>query len=330
MIDFFLAAYGAKYDKAVECLVRDRDRLLSFYDFPAERWKHIRSTNPIESSFATVRLRTTRTKGCLSRKTALAIVFKLCQSASKKWRRLDGSHQTEELLFPGHLLGGEEPRLWLRYRLAFLQGLGAPACASTPWSAPRAARSPMPASWSACGRSASGCRSLASVCAVMLRARPPGWARVAAALAAMIERPDAFDAGGVDVSDAVLAPGYGRLNEAVREAMALAARHEGLLLDPVYTAKAMAGLIAHVRSGRIAPGSRVLFVHTGGQPALFAYADSLGPCAGRTRALRGRGARRRVRRSAERPGRWAAAARPRAGSTPGTPAARAAAARRRW
>ena len=100
--------------------------------------------------------------------------------------------------------------------------------------------------------------------------------RVTGALAAMIERPDAFDAGDVDVSDAVLAPGYGRLNEAVREAMALAAGHEGLLLDPVYTGKAMAGLIAHVRSGRIAPGSRVLFVHTGGQPALFAYADSLG------------------------------------------------------
>ena len=83
--------------------------------------------------------------------------------------------------------------------------------------------------------------------------------------------------GDVDVCDAVLAPGYGRLNEAVREAMALAAGHEGLLLDPVYTGKAMAGLIAHVRSGRIAPGSRVLFVHTGGQPALFAYGDSLGP-----------------------------------------------------
>ena len=101
-------------------------------------------------------------------------------------------------------------------------------------------------------------------------------AQVASALAAMIECPDAFDAGDVDVSDAVLAPGYGRLNEAAREAMAMAAGHEGLLLDPVYTAKAMAGLIAHVRSGRIAPGSRVLFVHTGGQPALFAYADSLG------------------------------------------------------
>ena len=101
-------------------------------------------------------------------------------------------------------------------------------------------------------------------------------ARVAGELAAMIDRPDAFDAGDVDVSDAVHPPGYGRLNEPVREAMALAARHEGLLFDPVYTAKAMAGLIAHVRSGRIAPGSRVLFVHTGGQPALFAYADSLG------------------------------------------------------
>ena len=102
-------------------------------------------------------------------------------------------------------------------------------------------------------------------------------ARVAEALAAMIERPDAFDTDDVEVSDAVHPPGYGRLNEPVREAMALAARHEGLLLDPVYTAKAMAGLIDHVRSGRIAPGGRVLFVHTGGQPALFAYADSLGP-----------------------------------------------------
>ena len=101
-------------------------------------------------------------------------------------------------------------------------------------------------------------------------------ARVASALAAMIDRPDAFDAGDVDVSDAVHPPGYGRLNDSVREAMALAAGHEGLLLDPVYTGKAMAGLIAHVRSGRIAPGGRVLFVHSGGQPALFAYADGLG------------------------------------------------------
>ena len=101
--------------------------------------------------------------------------------------------------------------------------------------------------------------------------------QVAGELAAMIGCPDSFDAGDVEVSDSVLEPGYGRLNQAVREAMALAARREGLLLDPVYTAQAMAGLIEHVRSGRIAQGSRVLFVHTGGQPALFAYAESLGP-----------------------------------------------------
>ena len=101
-------------------------------------------------------------------------------------------------------------------------------------------------------------------------------AKVAAELAGLIERPAAFDTGGVEVSDAVHAPGYGLLNDAVREAMAMAARHEALLLDPVYTGKAMAGLVAHVRAGRIAAGSRVLFLHTGGLPALFAYADKLG------------------------------------------------------
>ena len=74
--DFFIVAYGPKYDKASACLAKDRDCLLTFYDFPAEHWKHLRSTNPIESTFATVRLRTTKTKGCLSRKTALAMVFK--------------------------------------------------------------------------------------------------------------------------------------------------------------------------------------------------------------------------------------------------------------
>jgi len=95
---FFVEAYGARYDKAVECLTRDRDRLLAFYDFPAEHWKHIRSTNPIESTFATVRLRTTKTRGCLSRKTALAMVFKLMLSARKKWRRLDGSDHLAEVI----------------------------------------------------------------------------------------------------------------------------------------------------------------------------------------------------------------------------------------
>ena len=79
-------------------LVKDRERLLSFYDFPAEHWKHIRTTNPIESTFATVRLRTVKTKGCLSRKTALAMAFKLILSARRKWRKLDGSNQLAELV----------------------------------------------------------------------------------------------------------------------------------------------------------------------------------------------------------------------------------------
>ena len=74
------------------------ERLLSFYDFPAEHWKHIRTTNPIESTFATVRLRTVKTKGCLSRKTALAMAFKLILSARRKWRKLDGSNQLAELV----------------------------------------------------------------------------------------------------------------------------------------------------------------------------------------------------------------------------------------
>ena len=89
--DVFVELYGAKYDTAVACLTKDRDVLLAFYDFPAEHWKHIRTTNPIESTFATVRLRTEKTKGCLSRQTALTMVFRLCQCAEKKWRRLDGA-----------------------------------------------------------------------------------------------------------------------------------------------------------------------------------------------------------------------------------------------
>ncbi|MCH8112368.1 MAG: transposase, partial [Proteobacteria bacterium] len=96
--DFFQEAYGAKYDKAVDCLTKVRERLATFYDFPAEHWKHLRSTNPIERAFATVRLRTTKTKGCLSRKTALAMVFKLLLSARRKWRRLDGSNHLTEVV----------------------------------------------------------------------------------------------------------------------------------------------------------------------------------------------------------------------------------------
>ena len=96
--DFFVETYGVKWDKAVAKLVKDRDALLTFYDYPAEHWKHIRTSNPIESTFATVRHRTRRTKGCLSRKTGLAMAFKLMMSAQAKWRKLDGRNRMPELI----------------------------------------------------------------------------------------------------------------------------------------------------------------------------------------------------------------------------------------
>jgi transposase-like protein len=86
----FVATFAAKYPKAVECLVKDREALLAFYDFPAEHWIHIRTTNPIESTFATIRHRTDRTKGCLTRDGMLSMIFKLGMSAEKNWRRLRG------------------------------------------------------------------------------------------------------------------------------------------------------------------------------------------------------------------------------------------------
>ena len=81
-----------------KCLTKDRADLLAFYDFPAEHWKHIRTTNPIESTFATVRHRTTKTKGCLSRQTALAMTHQLMLSAKKKWRKLDGQNRLPEII----------------------------------------------------------------------------------------------------------------------------------------------------------------------------------------------------------------------------------------
>ena len=96
--DFFITTYGVKYDKAVGKLLKDRDVLLAFYDFPAEHWKHVRTTNPIESTFATVRHRTGKTKGCLSRKTGLAMAFKLMMSAQNKWRKLDGAKRMPEII----------------------------------------------------------------------------------------------------------------------------------------------------------------------------------------------------------------------------------------
>ncbi len=91
--DHFLAKYGAKYEAACASLAKDRDVLLAFYDFPAEHWSHLRTTNPIESTFATIRLRHRRTKGSGSRKASLAMMYKLAESAARRWRRLNGSHQ---------------------------------------------------------------------------------------------------------------------------------------------------------------------------------------------------------------------------------------------
>lgn len=96
--DLFIETYQAKYPKAVECLKKDREVLLAFYDFPADHWQHLRTTNPIESTFATVRLRTHRTKGCGSRIACLTMVFKLGQSAQQHWRALNGSKLLEDVI----------------------------------------------------------------------------------------------------------------------------------------------------------------------------------------------------------------------------------------
>jgi len=98
--DGFLGKYQAKYEDACECLRKDRDVLLAFYDFPAEHWKHLRTTNPIESAFATIRLRHRRTKGSGTRKASLTMMFKLAQTAQKRWRRLNG-HEHLDLLLQG-------------------------------------------------------------------------------------------------------------------------------------------------------------------------------------------------------------------------------------
>jgi len=97
-IETFKAKYQAKYVPAVACLAKDAEALLAFYDFPAEHWDHLRTANPVESVFATVRHRTTRTKGSLSQKTVKLMVFKLLQAASKTWRRLNGRNQLPKLI----------------------------------------------------------------------------------------------------------------------------------------------------------------------------------------------------------------------------------------
>ena len=96
--DDFISLYETKYPKAAECLQKDRDALLSFYDFPAEHWRHIRTTNPIESTFATVRLRTDKVRGCFSSKTVLTMALKLCQCAQGRWQRLYGHKQLAKVI----------------------------------------------------------------------------------------------------------------------------------------------------------------------------------------------------------------------------------------
>ena len=100
--------YGAKYEKAVACLTKDRETLLRFYDFPAEHWRHIRTTNPIESTFATVRHRTRQTKGCLSRDKTRIMVFKLIKAAEKNWLKLRGRNQLPKLITGVKFVDGDE------------------------------------------------------------------------------------------------------------------------------------------------------------------------------------------------------------------------------
>ena len=94
----FLATWEAKYPKAAECLARDREELLAFYDFPAAHWQSLRTTNPIESTFATIRLRTAKTRNCLSEKTALSLVHQLAMIAEKRWRRLRGFRHLADVI----------------------------------------------------------------------------------------------------------------------------------------------------------------------------------------------------------------------------------------
>ena len=105
--DLFLDTFEAKYPQAATCLEKDRTGLLAFYDFPAENWCHIRTTNPIESTFATIRLRQRKTRGCGSAKASLTMMFKLAQSAAKGWRKLRGHTHLKDLLRGVRFIDGE-------------------------------------------------------------------------------------------------------------------------------------------------------------------------------------------------------------------------------
>ena len=109
-LDRFVATYEAKYPKAVDCLVRDREMLFAFYDFPAPHWQHLRTTNPIESSFATIRLRTVKTRNCVSAKSGLSLVHQLAMSAQKRWRRLRGFGQLADVVSDVRFIDGIDER----------------------------------------------------------------------------------------------------------------------------------------------------------------------------------------------------------------------------
>ena len=106
--DSFINLYKAKYPKACLCLEKDKEKLFTFYSFPAEHWQHIRTTNPIESTFATIRHRTRQTKGCGSRLATLTMVFKLAQSAEKRWRKLRGYWLMDKVIKGVKFINGEE------------------------------------------------------------------------------------------------------------------------------------------------------------------------------------------------------------------------------
>jgi len=109
-MESFISDYGAKYPKATHCLEKDKKSLLTFYDFPAEHWRHIRTTNPIESTFATVRLRTVKVRNCFSSTTVVAMAFQLCRCAEKRWHKINGVDKLTPVMRGIKFVNGEEEK----------------------------------------------------------------------------------------------------------------------------------------------------------------------------------------------------------------------------
>ena len=116
--NLFIKTYELKYPKATQCLEKDREELLAFYDFPADHWPHIRTTNPIESTFSTIRLRTKKTRACVSRTTTLTMVYKLGLSAEKGWRKLRGFRRLADLINGVKFIDGVDEETFERQRNA--------------------------------------------------------------------------------------------------------------------------------------------------------------------------------------------------------------------